>query len=241
MNTGLKTLLFTSLLAGAVGVQAQAPAPPPDASSPDAASSPHQRATTQDATKEAAPNASPEAASASSPHQHDAAAMKPSNATLKMAMQDGAVPATFVKKAALDGMTEVELGKVALTKSQDAKVRSFAERMVKDHGKAGEQLATLAKSKGLDAPTSLDAEHQSMVQTLSSKSGAAFDAAYGEHMNADHSKAIALFEGASKGSDAELAAFAKKTLPTLKEHKQLAQGLAGARTADASDGKASRE
>ncbi len=167
--------------------------------------------------------------------------MKPSKATLKMASQDGAVPATFVKKAALDGMTEVELGKIALSKSQDAKVRSFAQQMVADHGKANMELAALAKGKGLDVPKTLDTEHQSMVQMLNAKSGAAFDAAYSEHMSADHAKAVALFEGASKGSDAELASFATKTLPTLQEHKKMAEGMSGSRAADASSSKSKYE
>jgi putative membrane protein len=43
----------------------------------------------------------------------------------------------------------------------------------------------------------------------------------------DHSKAIALFESATKSSDAELAGFAETTLPTLRDHKQLAQKLPG--------------
>src|SRR6188474_88223 len=42
-------------------------------------------------------------------------------------------PAAFVKKAAQAGMTEVEAGRVALAKSQDPSIRSFAERMVADH------------------------------------------------------------------------------------------------------------
>ena len=134
-------------------------------------------------------------------------------------------PAVFVKKAALDGMAEVELGKVALEKSQNADVRSFAQRMVTDHGKANSELASIAKTKGLDAPKMLDAEHEAMVSKLRDKSGADFDQAYSEHMNMDHSKAIALFEGAAKSPDADLAGFAKKTLPTLKEHQQLAQKL----------------
>ena len=41
----------------------------------------------------------------------------------------------------------------------------------------------------------------------------------------DHNKAIALFESATKASDPDLAGFAKKTLPTLKEHKQMAEKL----------------
>lgn len=43
----------------------------------------------------------------------------------------------------------------------------------------------------------------------------------------DHSKAVSLFEAASKTADAEIAGFAKKTLPTLKQHKQLAEKLPG--------------
>lgn len=136
-------------------------------------------------------------------------------------------PIAFVKKAAQDGMTEVEVGKIALEKSQDPAVRSFAQRMVTDHGKANEELSSIAQAKGMDVPKELDAEHQGMVDALSAKSGAAFDREYTQHMSMDHTKAIALFEGASKSPDAELAGFAKKTLPTLKQHKQLAEKLAG--------------
>jgi len=152
---------------------------------------------------------------------------------LRMAHQDGAIPATFVKKAALDGMTEVELGKIALAKSQDPAIRKFAQQMVDDHGKANKQLESIAKSKGLDVPKDLDAEHKSMVQALNAKTGAAFDSAYAEAMNKDHAKAVALFEGGSGSSDSDLAGFAKKTLPTLHEHKDMAQSLPKMRSADA--------
>jgi putative membrane protein len=136
-------------------------------------------------------------------------------------------PASFVKMAAQAGMTEVEAGKIALAKSQDPQIRSFAERMVADHGKANTELADLAKTKGIDAPRRLDSDHRAMLDSLQAKSGPAFDAAYSQHMNMDHTKAIALFEGASKSADADFAGFARKTLPTLKEHKQLAAGLPG--------------
>jgi len=44
-------------------------------------------------------------------------------------------------------------------------------------------------------------------------------------MNMDHTKAISLFEAESKAPNKDLAGFAQKTLPTLKEHKQLAKKL----------------
>jgi putative membrane protein len=152
--------------------------------------------------------------------------------TAGMAAEAGsAVPeaTVFVKKAAQDGMTEVETGKLALSKSQDPQIRSFAQRMVTDHGKANAELASIAMGKGIKAPKSLDAEHKAMVDSFRGKSGSEFDTAYAHHMNMDHSKAISLFEGAAKSSDADFAEFAQKTLPTLKEHKEMAEKLPGAK------------
>jgi putative membrane protein len=88
-------------------------------------------------------------------------------------------------------------------------------------------LAALAKNKGIDAPKKLDAEHAAMVKGFESKNGTDFDTSYSEHMNMDHDKAISLFEAASKSSDADFAGFAKKTLPTLKQHKEMAEKLPG--------------
>ena len=69
-------------------------------------------------------------------------------------------PAVFVQQAAQAGLTEIEAAKVALSKSEDPGIRSFAQRMVKDHGKANVELASLAMTKGITAPNTLDAEHQ---------------------------------------------------------------------------------
>jgi putative membrane protein len=237
MKTSNLGFLVAAALLAAAATPAQTPAPPPATGDPGGASTPHQRETTGAKTSEAPTNESPEAAAASSPHQKAAASKGVSESELRMAQQDGAVPATFVKKAALDGMTEVELGKVAASKAQNADVRKYGERMVQDHGKANAELASIAKDKNLDVPKALDSEHQAIVQMLSAKSGAAFDSAYAEHMNMDHAKAIALFEGASKSTDSELAAFAKETLPTLKQHKEMAEALPKMRSADAADTK----
>ena len=134
-------------------------------------------------------------------------------------------PAVFFKKAALDGLAEIELGKIALNKSQDPQVRQFAQRMVTDHGKTNQELASLARAKGLDAPSSLGPEHRTMIANLEREEGPAFDKAYCEHMVMDHTKAIALFESATKAADTDVAQFARKTLPTLKEHRQMAEKL----------------
>jgi putative membrane protein len=132
---------------------------------------------------------------------------------------------SFVKQAALDGMAEVQMANIASEKSSSEEVRTFAARMLKDHDKANAELATLAQAKRLKLPGKLDIKHKAMVDALKVRSGASFDAAYAKHMAAAHTKAVELFTEESQSPDADLAAFAKKTLPTLQEHKRLADAL----------------
>src|SRR5262245_37184740 len=52
----------------------------------------------------------------------------------------------FVMEAAMGGMTEVELSKLAVEKATNARVKTFGQQMVTDHGKANDELKTLASS-----------------------------------------------------------------------------------------------
>jgi len=216
------------LLTSAAWSQTPPATPPstPGSDSPSAASSPHQRNATSTQTPEAPAGNVNDPNAAASPHQKEA---------MHEGMKGGKVgPAEFVKKASQDGLTEVALGKIALQKTKDENIRSFANRMVQDHGKANEELMSIAQSKNLEAPAKLDPMHQKMVTELSAKSGAEFDAAYASHMAMDHSKAVALFQNGASLPDADLAAFAKKTLSTLQDHKTQADSLhAKMRTASA--------
>ena len=132
----------------------------------------------------------------------------------------------FVKKAAVAGMAEVEQGKLAAQKAADAETRKFAATMVADHGKANDELKSLAKSNGWELPAALDADAEKQVDALGRKSGAEFDAAYAEGMRKDHDQAVALFQDAAAGlENAKLREFAKTTLPTLEHHKKMAHEL----------------
>lgn len=136
-------------------------------------------------------------------------------------------PSIFVQQAAQTGLTEIEAAKVALARSQDPGVRSFAQRMVRDHVKSNAELASLASSKGIDSPKELDAQHQGMLDEITSKTGTDFDRSYSQHMSMGHIKAVALFEAAANSPDPAISGFAKKTLPTLREHQKLAEKLPG--------------
>lgn len=135
----------------------------------------------------------------------------------------------FLMDAAMGGMMEVELGRVAAQKGVSDAVKQFGQKMVDDHSAANTELTSIASGKGITLPATLDEKHQAHVTKLSAMSGAEFDRAYGKMMLSDHTKDVAEFEKQStKGTDPDLKAFAGKTLPTLQEHLQMARGLPGA-------------
>ena len=139
-------------------------------------------------------------------------------AGLAMAQDDK----TFVMNAAVGGMAEVELGKLAVQKGSSESVKSFGQKMVDDHSKANDDLKSVASKQKIDIPVSLDSKHQATVDRLSKLSGAAFDRAYIHEMVTDHDKDVAEFKKESQsGQDAAVKDFAARTLPTLQEHQRM--------------------
>lgn len=127
--------------------------------------------------------------------------------------------AEFATKAAVGGMAEVELGKIALTKATNAQLKDFAKMMVSDHGKANEELMLIAKKKNITLPAGVDEDHQKKMNDLSNKSGKDFDKAYAEAMVDGHKSTLKLMQDESKdGKDADIKAFAAKTTPVVQAH-----------------------
>jgi putative membrane protein len=134
-------------------------------------------------------------------------------------------PAAFVQAATQAAMLEIEAGKVAMNASTNADVKTFADRMITDHGRSSGELAVMARKKGLNVPTELDAAHARELKELRGKSAKEFDAAYAALMARHHAKALALFEANAHNADRELAAHVELTLPVLKEHRALTDNL----------------
>ena len=136
-----------------------------------------------------------------------------------------AADAEFVRKAAMGGLAEVAGGEVA-EKSGNEQVKQFGRKMVEDHGKANKELASIAQEHGMAVPTTLEADDRTKIEKFSSMSGHDFDRAYIAGMIEDHKKDVALFEKeASDGKDPAVKQFAQETLPTIKEHLDMAQAL----------------
>ena len=133
----------------------------------------------------------------------------------------------FVTDVAHDGMAEVELGKMAAEKASNDQVKKFGQRMADDHAKAGDELKAIAQKNNLTWPTEIDAKHKATHDRLMKLSGEAFDRAYMQDMVAGHRAAVNAFKMESKsGKNAEVQAWATKTLPTIEDHLKQAQDIA---------------
>lgn len=132
----------------------------------------------------------------------------------------------FMTKAAAGGMAEVALGQLGQQKASADSVKEFGGHMVDDHTKANGELKAMADAKGVTLPAEPMPAQKSAMAKIDALSGPAFDSAFMKQMLADHKKTIALFEKCAKGSDADVKAFATKTLPTLKAHLKMAQSVA---------------
>ena len=134
----------------------------------------------------------------------------------------------YVTKAAMSDMFEIQSSRLALQKSSNDQVKSFAQMMVKDHTASSQKLKTALRSKsaGVKAPASLDAEHQSKLQQLNQASAATFDTAYMEMQVSGHRDALNLHRTyASGGDNAALKSFAGEVAPTVQAHFEQAQNL----------------
>ncbi len=130
----------------------------------------------------------------------------------------------FAQDAAMGGMAEVELGRLAASKATNPRVVRFGQQMITDHGKANEELKEIARMKHIPLPKDLDEAHRTKKQHLEQFSGTDFDRAYVDAMVHDHEKDLDHFEQqAANGSDPELKGLRRENGggdPDALEHDQ---------------------
>ncbi|HWB26878.1 MAG TPA: DUF4142 domain-containing protein [Chitinophagaceae bacterium] len=134
----------------------------------------------------------------------------------------------FVVDAANGGMTEVAASQLAQNNATTDRIKNFANMMVQDHTKAGNELKKLATAKGLTLPAAISDKNQKKIDDLGKKTGAQFDKAYVNLMLNDHKNAVDMFKKeANDAKDSDLKNWATSTLPTLQMHLDSIKAIAG--------------
>jgi putative membrane protein len=128
--------------------------------------------------------------------------------------------------AAQGGLAEVQLGRLAAERGSTEAVKQFGQHMVMDHSKANQELMQLAQRKNVSLPQEVNSDQKSEADKLSKLSGADFDKEYIDYMVKDHEEDAKEFqEQSNEGGDADVKAFAAKTLPVIQGHLKMAQEI----------------
>lgn len=133
----------------------------------------------------------------------------------------------IVMDMARGNMAEIEMAKLAQSKSQNDQVKTFAQQMIDDHTKALAEVQQLATTKGVTLPTELDKKHKAAADKLAGQSGEAFDKAYMAQSGvSDHKKMHSMLASAEKrAKDPDVKALAARIMPTVDQHLKAAQQL----------------
>jgi putative membrane protein len=134
----------------------------------------------------------------------------------------------FVDKVAVANKFEIDTSQLALKYGKSADVKTFAQQMIDDHTKAGEDFKASLAEANIEAPKdALDVVHTAKYAKLrlfTTENG--FDAAYVDEQLQAHKDAVDLFKQYSAdGPTPAVKAFAAKTLPTLEHHLMMVQEL----------------
>jgi putative membrane protein len=146
--------------------------------------------------------------------------------TLHAEEQVSSRDAKFLRKAAEGNSAEIQMGQMVAQRTQDQQVRNFAEKIVRDHTQANQQLQQIAQAKGIDLPQNPAKSDQRTITRLENLSGPQLDREAIDHWVKDHKKDIKEYNSeAKRARDPQVKQFAISTLPTLRDHLNNAETL----------------
>jgi putative membrane protein len=133
---------------------------------------------------------------------------------------------SFANAAAASDTFEIQTSKLAADKAGSAKVKSFAQEMIKAHTASTAKLMTAAASATLTPDPTMTPEQQKTLSDLQGKTGADFDTAYARAQVEAHQMTLDTLKSyAANGDSAPLKGFANEITPTVAHHLDMAKAL----------------
>ncbi|HVU34013.1 MAG TPA: DUF4142 domain-containing protein [Opitutaceae bacterium] len=130
----------------------------------------------------------------------------------------------FINKVAESNQQEIQIAQLAQDRASNPDVQNFAQKVLQDHQKMGQDLQNLAQQENIQLKTNNKESHA--YKKLASASGNDFDTQFVKHMVSDHKNDVKEFKDrADDTKNPELKSFAQNAIPTLQEHLQMAQNL----------------
>jgi putative membrane protein len=144
----------------------------------------------------------------------------------------------FVRDITMHNTAEIELGRLAAQRGQNAEVKRYGQMMVDEHTKAGAELKSAVATHNVQMQEQMDEKHRELAQRLRGLNGREFDREYMNAMVEGHEEVKDLLEGrandardnaanrnAAAAADTAVNQWAAKTLPAVEKHLQQAEQL----------------
>ena len=135
---------------------------------------------------------------------------------------------TFVHTTAGLNLYEMAAAQLGAQRAQNPAVRSYAERLQRDHARSHRELQELAQRHRIELPQQMPPDRQRVIERL--EHSASFDTAFVNTVGVqDHHSTIERYEKAARDTrDPELKRWIDQQLPSLREHLAQARKLPGA-------------
>ncbi len=132
----------------------------------------------------------------------------------------------FARDAAIAGLSNVELGKLAAEKASSEDVRQFGRELLDDQTKTNDRLKQIANQQNISIPDALDSKHQSLIDKVAKLSGPEFDKAFLKQQLKEQEAQVRDFnDEAQRGTDPDFKTFAAGALPNLQQQLKTAKNL----------------
>lgn len=132
----------------------------------------------------------------------------------------------FLLEAANTRMVDWVQGNLATEQAASRKYQQYGKRLMKDQNKLMEEIKALAEAKKLTLPLEISGEKNEELNRMKSISGETFERRFRRMIIKDHKRDLDFFKQTAESStDPEIRDFAKRYLPLIEQHLELARDL----------------
>ena len=133
----------------------------------------------------------------------------------------------FLIQVMEDSLAEMELCMVALDHSESSEIKAFAQSMLNEHGKLGQQIEQMAKSMKVPFPKKVRTEHAGMIREMSKLMGNDFDRRFVEQNLRYHENDLKVFQHyASEEAEGPVGELADAGVKLFTRHLGMVKELA---------------
>ena len=133
----------------------------------------------------------------------------------------------FLVQVLEDSLAEMELCMVALDNARSDEIKAFAQSMLDEHGKLGQQIEAMAKSMKAPFPKKVRSEHATMIRDMSRLMGDEFDRRFVEQNLEYHENDLKVFQHyASEEAEGPVRELADAGVKLFTKHLKMVKELA---------------